>query len=595
MNATKKKSTSGLVRFVIGAVLGAGIGGCAYFLFIESLIDDVEHSTVVRSQKSTDGLSIEDNESETVQSFEELLYDQDLVNFVQYINELDHEGLIDLLAQSTEFTADRRTLSLQKFLLGKLARENPQFATDEIWKLPSSRWDELLVLVFSEWSTIDFEQALQAASTFTGWVRETSIRAIVAERDDVSTETMLNVAQSLGLESVVAAYIQEVRVMELSHAPEAAWNLVVSDNVPEARQTELLTRIAGDWQEVVGFEILDILFDSLYHIDRIAFEQSLNSVISSNFNAAFDFMTSMSIEKQKAITPILLGQWAKENPEHALQSTSRVEHGTTRNLATSNVMYGWAEKNPSTLLESVELFPRMMRRTAVGIAVPRLARSDPASAAEHLGRLIPIVGTIDLHTEFSLIEEWSKKDVRAAKRWVDEHAAESDSRRSRLMQRMLTQYALADAEEALKLALAEEVNEADPSGAEVHVIGALVASGKTDAALNLLPHVRESARLSSTIRIATGFLGSDQGDKAVELAQRLPVAERTEFFKNLAQRWFEIDLEELLVRISSFPTDGTRAVVAKDVLARAEFTTGTKLTEKQRTLLTTFLASSGSN
>ena len=581
-----EKKPNGFKRFALGLVLGATITCIAYFFLIAALFGERERSGIGSYREGRSVSSMDESASDGVQEIDDFLHGS---------SNLNQEDLLDRLRQVADDGAGTSTHVMQELLIGQLARENPQKAIDEIWRFPSSRWGILLAIVFGEWSVVDLEQAFLAANGLSGWFRETAVEAILAERDDLSEEAVLNIVQPLGLEALVSKQAQEILAKGLLNEPRLAWDLVVNDAVPDAGQSELLSQIALEWVEETGFEVLDILFDSLYYTDIGLFEQVLSSVTANDFSRAFQFVMGMSLTKQKAIAPRLLGQWAKESPEQALQATSRVAHGTTRSIATSNVMYGWAQKDPSGLLRNVESLPRSMWRTAVGMGVPGLARSDPEQAAEALGRLKPIVGYVGLLTEFSLVDEWAKRDISAAKRWVDENAQETDSRRFRLMQRLLTQYALADAEKALQLARAEELSEADPSGAETHVIDALVAYGKMDAALDMLQRVRVSARLSATISIGQGLVGNGRGDEAVDLAQNVSDSERTDFFKGLALRWMEVDIEELLNAISTFPTDGTRAAVAREVLSRAEYSPRTKLTTEQHELLTTYLEDASSD
>lgn len=590
MNVSTNERTAGLKRFAQGAIAGIIIGCLVYFFFIASLFNLDERSFVRNIPQDGSETNNDNDSSIDVPSFEDFYQDPSHSSLIHVISELSQDHLTELITQSVEISNDRRSQDILELLLGQLARKNPQRAVDEIWKTPTSRWEDLIPVVFGEWSSSDFESALRASSSLKGWEQETATRAILNEQEDLSDESVMNLARSHGIESLVARCIQEIQVLKLLQEPSTAWNLILNDNVPDLTQTKSLDIVVREWMKEVGFEVLDHLYEDLYHTDFGVFEEILDSVTKTDFHRAFEFLTTMSVEKQNVIAPRLLGRWAEQNPDAAWQATARIVHGTTRRSARTNVMFGWAEKDPSSLLANVDALPRSMWRLAVGAAVPSLARTDPEKAAEHLVRLKPLVSSVDLITEFSLVEEWAKRDVIAAKNWVDQHAPEPNSRRSRLMQRVLTQYALTDTEAAIKLALAEEVNEADPFGAEAYVISALVSHGKMDLAFEMLPRVRTSARLSSTIEIAQGLLVLDRSDAAVELAQQLSLDERTDFFKRLAQFWFEVDLEELLNRLTTFPTDGTRAAVAKELLTRVEYTPGTRLTDAQLALLTAFTA-----
>ena len=267
-----------------------------------------------------------------------------------------------------------------------------------------------------------------------------------------------------------------------------------------------------------------------------------------------------------------MGKWAEQDPESALQASARVATGRVRRGALSHVMNSWAANDPLRLLESVESLPRSMWQDAVGSAVRSGSRTAPGQVAEQLEKLQPMLGTIDLMTEFALVEQWSNIDPIAAMNWIDKNAKELSSRRSRMVQRVVSRYAQVDAEEAMKLALTEKIYaDYDKSGPEQYVIDALVNQGKVDTAVGMLDRIRESSMLPSTISIAGSLLVSEQPNKAVRLAQQVPEAERPDFFVNLSLRWMEIDPDELLDQLGSFPSEQIRAEVAQAVLKRSEF------------------------
>ncbi len=562
-------------QWVLGLVVGAGIGCTAYFLVAEFLIQDTRFGPDSVSLPVDRALGANETESIDVSSLEEVLEGAEDVDqakeLLSRVDQLSSTQLVELIDNVASINASVQADLLQEQLLGALARTEPSRAFESIWKFPSSRWNDSLEIVMGEWAVVDLTAALRATHSLIGSMKEVSIRAILAELNDQSISSVLQIAKSLDLGSFVERSIQESQAIKLLDQPPEAWSLIVRDKVKNVYQKELLTRIAQAWILNDGFEALTRLYDDLYHEDSEFFEEMLRSVASHDPSAAFDYVVNLPYdEKQSLLSVRLLDVWAQQDAEEALQAVSRLTNGWTRSSAASNVLFTWAQNDPLGLLENVESFPRSSRQEAVRRAVRKLSASAPEQAAEQLQRLQPILGEIELTTEFALVEGWSKIDPVAAMAWVDEQAKQTNTRRSRLMQRVLARFALVDPEEAMKQALDEVTHEFE-EGAERHVIDALVDHGRFEVALGLLDGVRETAKLSSAVSIARSLVRTDQADEAVKLAQQLPEENRSMYFVRLSLYWMRIDPQELMNRLATFPTQSIRSDVAQAVLTSAEF------------------------
>lgn len=587
-------------RLGAGLMAGIFIGCLTFVFFIQTLIDDRKDHFVNDDRRANTHSTTNDVHSIGHALVNEMLEEEDALQRSQTLSDrldnLNLDQLLTLIDQSSSLDPTYHTHALQELLFGVLAQENPKRALESIWKFPNERWNDLLVVVLGEWAIESLAEALRATKGLIGSFQESAVRVILAELDVEDYASVLNIAKSIGMESIAEKYIQENQAATLLEQPRQAWNLVVHDNVRNIHQRELLVRIVDEWKKEIGFEVLDYPYDELYYTDAFLYGELLASVISSAPKDAFEHVLEMPLEKQNEIAPRLLGQWAETDPEAALLASDRIAMGTTRRTAISYVMYSWSLIEPHTLLEKVESIPRSMWQEAVRNGVGVLAQSDPELAAEHLERLKPFLGEIEIFTEFTtLIEGWATIDPIAALRWIDENVEKRGSRKSRLEQRVVSSLASVDPEEAMKLALAEGVySDFEMSGAEIHVIYTLVPIGKLNSAVEMLDRVRPLSKLSAVLNIAGGMLHSDQTDRAMSLAEHVPEGQQKEFFVNLSQQWFDIDPKGFLEQLANFPSKKIQTEVARAVLRRTEFSPD-YLTKEQQAQLSSYLPNADSD
>lgn len=586
-------------RLGAGLITGIFIGYLTFVFFIQTLIDDRKDQDVNSNRRAITHSPANNIDSIGHALVNEMLEEEGTSQSTQALSDrldnLNPDQLLTLIDQSSSLVPSYHTHALQEQLFGVLAQENPTRALESIWKFPNERWNDLLVVVFGEWAIESLAEALRATNGLIGSFQEVAVQVILSELDIEDFSSVLGIAKSMGLESIVEKHIQENRAIVLLDQPQQAWNLIIQDNVRNIHQSELLTQIVDAWKQKIGFEVLDHIYDELYYTDVALYQELLVAVISSAPDDAFKHVLEMPLEKQNEIAPRVLGKWAETDPEAALLASVQVAMGSTRQLSIGFVLNSWSWHDPATLLEKVETLPRTMWQEAIRTGIWKLSRTDPVLAAGHLERLEPKLGEIEIFTEFILIEGWAIKDTIGALRWIDENVDGLGSRRSRLERRLVSSLASVDAEEAMKLALAEEVYaDFEISGAEKYVIYTLVAHGKLNSAVEMLDRVRSPSKLSSVLNIAGGMLRSDQTDRAMSLAEHVPEGQQKAFFVNLSQQWFDIDPKGFLNQLAIFPSKKIQTEVARAMLRRTEFSPD-YLTKEQQEQLSSYLLNADSN
>lgn len=559
----------------LGLITGFFLGCTVFFFLINDLISE-RQSTVVSNDLTLEEV-VDDTLSTTLKSISIDTFVQaknpstSVQDFRRRIEALSVEQLTHLVNEYAGKSSINQNFSIATIMVGKLASLEPTQAFESVWMFPSSHWSNLLEVVFAEWAVKNVSDSLKAAKDLTGSLKETSLLAIIAELGEENLSLIQEAAEALEMNSMIERMIQTSRANLLMDRPIEAWSLIVQDNVWDVKQKEILSQIANAWKRENGFDIVQQLYDDFFTNNNELFGELLSSVISNDPSGAFEYLLNMPMEIQLDLSPKVLAVWATTDPEAALDASVGILKASHRNIAVANIVYSWAQTDPLSMLQKVESIPRALQQEAVRLSVRELARTDPLMVVEQLLRLQPLLGQIQLQTQIALVEEWAKVDPIAAKGWVDENAKEPDTRRDRLIQRVLERYALIDAEEAMKLALAEKSNDTSDFGPETYVIESLVEQGLVKSATLMLNQVREPFKLWSTLSVANSLLAASQSEAALDLVQYVPEQDQSTFFVRLSEHWFTIDPKELLNELATFPSGEVRAKVAESLLLRAEY------------------------
>lgn len=582
----------------LGLITGFFLGCSVFFFLINDLISE-RQSTVVSNDLTLEQV-VDDTLSTTSKSFSIDTFVQgknpstSVQDFRRRIEALSVEQLTHLVNEYAGNSSINQNFSIATIMVGKLASLEPTRALKSVWMFPSSHWANLLEVVFAEWAVKNVSDSLKAAKDLTGSLKETSLLAIIAELGEENLSLIQEAAESLEMNSMIERMIQTSHANLLMDRPKEAWSLIVQDNVWDVKQKEILSQIANAWKRENGFDIVQQLYDDFFTNNNELFGELLNSVISNDPSGAFEYLLNMPMEIQLDLSPKVLAVWATTDPEAALDASVGILKASSRNIAVANIVYSWAQTDPLSMLEKVESIPRALQQEAVRLSVRELARTDPLMVVEQLLRLQPLLGQIQLQTQIALVEEWAKVDPIAAKRWIDENAKEPDSRRDRLIQRVLERYALIDAEEAMKLALAEKSNDTSDFGPETYVIESLVEQGLVKSAKLMLNQVREPFKLWSTLSVANSLLAASQSEAALDLVQYVPEQDQSTFFVRLSEIWFTINPKELLKELATFPSGEVRARVAESLLLRAEYSIY-KMTSDELSQLNSYQSKEGGN
>lgn len=178
-----------------------------------------------------------------------------------------------------------------------------------------------------------------------------------------------------------------------------------------------------------------------------------------------------------------------------------------------------------------------------------------------------------------------EKDVTEAIEWVQTSPEIEEFRREVLVD-VLNELAASDPTTAFEIALEQPIEDFHV-GLEVSVIRKLVVND-LDHAMKLLPQVREgTSKLAAISSVGTAFADSGNMDKALELANRLPVGSRDMYLSNAVAMWGIANPKIVFEEIDKLPTSKLRSRAA--MMALTGNNKKEVLSKEQEEVLKTYL------
>ena len=195
-----------LVGFVIGA-----IGSILMFLGINSLGAIFGSDEQLKIETASSALGQEKrSELTTAFTLKEIMAVESpsrrkalLHVLLQQQNE---EQIVKLIQKPITFDTGRRLYSVQNQIFQELSHISPDAALEQIWRIESDRWPELISIVFFEWALLDFGEALTQATALEGSLRRDSVSAVLSSRIDLFDTELDSLAKEHGFESIARKY-----------------------------------------------------------------------------------------------------------------------------------------------------------------------------------------------------------------------------------------------------------------------------------------------------------------------------------------------------------------------------------------------------
>ncbi len=505
-------------------------------------------------------------QSNNVQDFGQIGSDfSSLAAFYSEMAQTDETELLRLLNQTQELRAGRQREFVRTELLRRLAQTSPEQSLRRARQFPRMEQGPFVDGIFHEWSRINLQESVEAASQLPGSLRMTALQAILESRDDMDLSVRREISTRIAgpFQAINALTRQEIR--KAADNPRLAWDMILNDELSDTRQLELLTWVAELWVEKDGIEAISEINASFF-MDMSTRMNVVSAVLRAetltNPQWAFDSALSMKGQLGEYVLSTVVQTWASFDPETVLAKVLAMDPSSQQRSLVHTVASSWASYAPQSMLEQLDLLPEFARENSLAVSLQTLGRSNPQQA---LGMLTRIKDRqMQLITASAVVSDWTGTDVDSALHWVltDESI---ENFRYMLIADVLRVVASEDPQRAMSIALEQPAGE-HQLGFENIVISHL-AQVDIESAIRLLSQVPKESQDKAYTDIGYAFIHKHEGDRVIQLGLQLDGEAQYRYFIQIFGVWARIGPANLFRSLEKLPTTEIRSQAAM-VLAR---------------------------
>lgn len=344
----------------------------------------------------------------------------------------------------------------------------------------------------------------------------------------------------------------------------AVWDELVTDEIPNVAQLADLVRVAKQWIDETGFELIQQINDSLTNpvVQNAVISSIVHYAAQTDAESALKQALRLSGSVRDLALEAVAISWVGQNPVQAIKAVSAIEDGSVRREMLELLVRAWAENYPKTVLEDLELVPENLRMLGEREALLALARTDPQGTAALLGNISDEDLKLALIT--AIASSWSDLDVYAALEWA---MSEDVNIKDRVLTLIIGKLATKDPEFALQTALSQPVEDT-LFGMELVVIGE-VAAIDLELAVEMLSQVREGlTKFFSYATLGRHLVHNDDTDRAHSLVLGLPEDEREAYYNQIVHQWAASHPESLVEQLDNLPSTDNKYQAAMSLVRR---------------------------
>lgn len=539
-------------------------------------------SSILNETNSPDTTST-DQQSLDLSSLTEISEPTNLIDLnlelVQYCETATFDLILELFNKTIDRSNNFQTSYIEESLIERLASIDPITTLDTIQSMDASRRLKLLPVVYSEWGSRNPEQALKSAAEQSKHAQLLAVLAIVSSISVPLSSDILELSESLEIEGIVNQALTEVSARKLLQTnPQAAFEMIFSDDVDDVHQQALLSDVIGTWMFEPDDEDFSLLFNSFrdefskieLSRDRthLFFLNLLDQIVEIDPRRFWQLNLNNPSDLQNHINFYLVMAWGGLDPQAALAAISETEGSEFYEESYSMVWSMWAKVDPMYVIKNIQQVRPEVRETVIGESVLNLVRQDNVEQAlSSINQMKDQGENVSLAVRF-LVSTWVERDAPAATDWLVATDTINDTLRTDIMNTFLPTLANTDPIRAYQLAAEYgEPNAFDPRFTlEMRVLDSIAKRGEFDGARELLPNVDESLLGTAYSTIALSLISYGKFDEVIALGKELSDEEQTEYFDSITVQWFQWKPVELLENLGNLPTVESQQAVARVLL-----------------------------
>ncbi|MCY3540482.1 MAG: hypothetical protein OXH31_01025 [Gammaproteobacteria bacterium] len=487
----------------------------------------------------------------------------------QRLIQSNENELFEILANTSNISRQSIRDDVQHLIVHRLATLNPKETLGQIENLQIANQGTLVALIFGEWAIKNLDDAVNHAKTLETRKKFLALRGILRSRDDLSDSQHRSIAAQLGVKHLTNDLLSRSDDNEIIESPDLKWLELASDAQMDLAQIDRLTRIAENWIERDGLDVIEDIYESItdWQIRMPVLSTALHKATLRDPQTTFDHVSQLDFDQGHFLVTSVVKSWANVDPNGALDAVVSVESVALRTQLQDSIVRTWASTDPNGLLTSLNLLPTNMRMSGVEHAVVAMSRNDPANAS--LIFVDQYTGNNKVSIARSLVLNWSAQDAQTAVDWVlsSPHVAELQNE---LLPFALGELVTSDPNKAIEIALAQPI-ESDQWGMEASVLGSLALSDPQQAT-EMLSRVREGpTKVRAYSLVGTQLIRNGDVDQALTLVDDLSDEEQIGYFETIIDTWALTHPVHLLDRIDKLPNEDIKARAAAGLIAFQQY------------------------
>lgn len=560
-----------VVLVTIGLVSGLVLSLFSYSVFTGLERPHQDAASTVSSDSATDGVNTADALLERLASDETSNTDfitSDFLKISEDLQTVNTEELVKALGRSASLPYTRNLHPIQEMLCEYLVERSPSEALRSVWLFEEHRKVALLRVVVRGWALHDMEESFTVAIGLQQPYKEIAIETILSELD--ATDEVFSVPQSSDYDEIEKYRADQTYELEIyktiSRDPSAALDLLLKDNAEDSEQADLFSQAFNEMFQLEGFNAITQL--NFLSFDREFFDELLLQIIEQDRLGMISYLQNLSSTKRSRFMYLLMDNWVEVDVENVLPAVENLSNPTYRASTYWALVSSWGRIRPLELLNRLPEIPREHRDSAVFYAFNTLGKTNPDAVLSLLSSLKAIPGAFNEENERTFVYSWSSKFPDQALMWVQENIEPETTQRNWMLSRVLGEYALVQPKEAMEVAITEDPNPARGElGLAYNVIESLASDGQLDTAIGLLDQVPKHNRAYIYAEVAEKLVLKDRLSEVMSLSNRLPAAERVDYFHSVATKLSYNHSSAVLTLVAKIPDTLLRTDVVNQILS----------------------------
>ncbi|MCY3540311.1 MAG: hypothetical protein OXH31_00160 [Gammaproteobacteria bacterium] len=567
---------------VLGVAMGVGVSFVALkFTDWTKLIHNQEAALKEPSDDHRDiGSSLTSSEVITfLQSVLGMSADSDSI--LEQFDQQQLLSLADLISTTEQPNVSIPDYAKPRLIVSELVQFDPQLTLELIEYLPVFDRSEAVQVVFAIWSFSDLPAALQAVNSVNASMWSVAVRTMLETRPD-EFERIEEYAEALGYSKQFEDIVQAEETQRvMSSDPFAAWHMITQDTVPDNEQIELLRDVVSTLMYQNGLEVLDQIFESRHRLESNLLDSLLHELVQHQPQDFFQHALTLPRDKQSWLLPIIFAAWSDSNPQEALGALDRIEQYNVSTIR-SRLIHDWARSEPLKLLAELTTLSPAQRSKAATSALTRITKQNPQIAQEILFNWSDVSGVRLKDLQVSFVQNWARQNPEETYRWLSENVPANEEVHAYMLSLVLSSLSEEEPEKAISIALSQPDTSHYVQGQYFdHLVSSLGASGHIDLVISMLDQVPEKALGTVVNEITRNLVHEGRWDEVIQQGSEITENERMWYFDRLGFHGSRENVQELLDRLDSLPSDDVRSVVVRRILSTHRLF-GNLLTDSQR-------------